>query len=191
MESLLAFWLAFGGAFLSELGDKSQLLTISLASKWKPRPVFAGVLTGIWIITAIGVAIGAVLLLLVPIFWVQIGGGVLFLAFGVWSYVRANATEVESAPPPRNVFLSSLSLSLLAEFGDKTQLYVIFLTASQEAPISVFLGAALAHVCLTLAAVILGRGLQRKLDPRWLRLVSSGLFVIVGIVVLAEALLQL
>lgn len=189
VESLAAFGAALGLVLLLELGDKTQLATISLASRHPWPPILAGAVTGLLVVTAIGAAIGGILAAtLVP--WlgaIQIGGGVLFVAFGVWTYLHVEGeTEPRQA---RGAFATAFVLNLVAELGDKTQLATIVLAATYAAPVSVFAGAGLALTIIAVSSVVIGTGLARVLEARWIRLASTVLFIAAGVVLILEAAL--
>lgn len=189
MEGLVPFATAFTLVALSELGDKTQLVVFSLASRHPWLPVFLGASAGLVATTAIGVAAGAVLAgVLTP--WIvvlQIGGGVLFIALGVVTLLRSEApAEVETTRGP---FSSAFGLTFVAEFGDKTQIAAIILAATSAAPWSVFAGASLALIVVAAGAVVLGAVAGRIVAARWLRFLSAGLFIAVGIFLIVEAVL--
>src|SRR6266581_4933289 len=126
MEGLLAAGAAFALVALLELGDKTQLVTISLAARHPWPPVFAGAAAGLITATAIGVAVGGALAAVASgwLFAVKVGGGAAFIVLGVAGYLRR---EEEEAPrdKPRSAFVEAFSLNVLAEMGDKTQLAVV------------------------------------------------------------------
>ncbi len=86
-------------------------------------------------------------------------------------------------------FSAALGLVLLLELGDKTQLAVIILAATSVAPVSVFLGASLALVLMVTLSVVIGTSLAKFLGKKWLKLIASGLFLVVGVYLIVEALL--
>jgi len=85
-------------------------------------------------------------------------------------------------------FLAAFGTLFLAEMGDKTQLAVFSLTAQSRAPLSVFLGASLALVVVTLVGVLLGGLVTQLVPPRYLRLGAGILFLALGLYTIWEAL---
>lgn len=74
----------FGLIFLAELGDKTQLAAIAMTARSQsPLTVFLGAMAGFGLLTLIGVAFGGLLSKLVPELYVRIGGGLLFILFGI------------------------------------------------------------------------------------------------------------
>ena len=191
MEGLLPFAAAFALVALLEIGDKTQLANISLASRHPWRPVFAGAAAGLVTATAIGVAVGAAIAAIAEgwLLAIKVAGGLVFMAFGIWGYLRHE--EKERAPEGnRSALAQAFSFNLLAEMGDKTQIAVIVIAAREAAPISVFAGASAGLVAVTALGLVVGQQLGRRLPPARVRLVSAVLFVGAGIVLVAEALLR-
>ena len=194
MEGLVAFGAALGLIALLELGDKTQMLTISLATRRPWAAVLAGAATGLVAATAIGAAIGGVLAAALtgclPL--IKVAGGLVFIAIGAWTIIREGkrheTPDAPVLPSNRNAFLESAGLLFVAEFGDKTQLAVLILAASYAAPISVFVGASLAVILIAVTSVIIGTNLARFLAKRWLGLLSSSLFLVAGGLLILEAL---
>ncbi len=188
MEGVSAFLAAFALVGLLEIGDKTMLLMISLATKYPPVPTIAGGILGETAVTAIGVGIGAVIVAFIPILAIKLLSGALFIAVGLWNLAVKEKEESGPDPGARNPFLASLGLAFLAELGDKTMLAVIALSSSLAAPAAVFLGASLGLAVVAIASVALGRVLKRHMKARWLRVISGVLFVAAGVIAIVEAL---
>jgi putative Ca2+/H+ antiporter (TMEM165/GDT1 family) len=196
MEGLVAFGAALGLIALLELGDKTQMLTISLATRRPWAAVLAGAATGLVAATAVGATIGGVMAAALTgwLRFIKVAGGLVFIALGAWTMIQERRRrETPAAPEPatatkRNAFLESAGLLFIAEFGDKTQLAVIILAASYAAPVSVFVGASLAVTLIAVTSVVIGANLARFLAKRWLGLVSSSLFLIAGVLLILDAL---
>ncbi len=189
MEGASALLAAFALVGLLEIGDKTMLLMISLATKYPPLPIIAGGVLGETAVTAIGVGIGAVIVAFIPILVIKLLSGALFIAVGLWNLWVKEREEARADPAPRNPFLASLGLAFLAELGDKTMLAVIGLSSSLAAPLSVFVGGSLGLAVVAVSSVVLGRVLKRHITARWLRYISAVLFIAAGIIAIVEALL--
>jgi putative Ca2+/H+ antiporter (TMEM165/GDT1 family) len=182
---------AFVIIFLAELGDKTQLVTISFASKYPHVPVFLGVFSGLCLVTALGVLVGTILFEFIPIFYVKILSGAIFIVFGIWTIMEIRGGKKEEDVKEngkKSVFSTSFILITIAEFGDKTQFMVIALTAQYGAPIMVFLGAILAFACVVGIGIIVGKKLSKKVDTKWIELGSGILFMCIGALFIIEAL---
>jgi len=188
VEGLSAFAAAFILVGLLELGDKTQLLLISLATKHRPLPLIAGAAIGETAVTAIGVGIGVAIIAVIPILALKLVSGALFIVVGLWNLLAKDEKAEDKGAMARDPFLSAIGLSFLAELGDKTMLAVIALSGSLEAPVSVFVGGSLALLVVAIVSVALGRILKRYVTARWLRYVSAALFIGAGIIAIVEAL---
>jgi len=195
VESLLVFLSALGLVALLEIGDKTQLVTISLATRHPWAKVLPGAILGLTAATAIGTTIGAALAATLGggLQLIQIAGGVLFIGLGIWSVIqgwrrRDRPVEEEIPTVARHPFWLTAGFLFLAEFGDKTQIAVIVLAATAAAPFSVFAGASLAESLIAVTSVFIGVGLTKALAARWVEGASTALFLIAGVLLILEAL---
>ncbi len=198
MEGAIAFVAALGLIALLELGDKTQLVTISLATRHPWKDVLAGAVLGLVAATAVGATVGGILATTLGAWlaYIRIVGGLLFIAIGTWTIVQAlrhhfQAEPEETVRENRSAFITAASFNFLAEFGDKTQIAVIILAATYDAPVSVFLGGSAGLVLIAVSSVLIGTGLSRYLSEKWLRLISTALFIIAGVLLIVEAFLEL
>jgi putative Ca2+/H+ antiporter (TMEM165/GDT1 family) len=120
---------------------------------------------------------------------IQVGGGILFVLFGVWTYFRYEPEEPIVIRDSKGAFLTVFTMNALAELGGKTQLAVIILAASTAAPWSVFAGASLALAGVAGASVAIGTVLARVLRAGGRPLASTILFFAAGALLIIEALL--
>jgi putative Ca2+/H+ antiporter (TMEM165/GDT1 family) len=182
---------AFVVIFLAELGDKTQLVTISFASKYPHIPVFFGVFLGLSMITVLGVVVGTILFEVIDVMYVKILSGIIFIVFGIWTLweTREEEYEMNEVREVKNkkVFSTTFIMISIAEFGDKTQFMVIALTAQYGAPVLVFIGAVLAFALIVAIGVYVGKKLSEKVSTRWIELGSGVLFVVIGILFILEA----
>jgi putative Ca2+/H+ antiporter (TMEM165/GDT1 family) len=184
-----AFWLSFGVVFVAELGDKSQLMALTFATKYRPALVMTGIVAATVLINAISVGVGYGLGLALPTRWISLMAGLFFLGFALWT-LRAEDEEddeVLSRVGSGPVVLTVGSAFLLAELGDKTMLATITL-ASQNGWAGTWLGATLGMVAAAALAIIVGRQLGKRLPGRAVRYVAAGLFAAFGVWLLVEAL---
>lgn len=184
---LTLFLSAFGIIALAELGDKTQLAAITLCCKHKPSSVFLGTVIALIIVNGIGVLIGETLAALLPIYWIGIGAGTIFIVFGIYTFLSKDAKEIK---PRESKFaiLTSLSMVILMELGDKTQLAVIALTAKAGGSLLIFLGASLAFLVVTAIGVTIGAAVQKIMPIRYIRIGAGIVFIIFGVLFLLSAL---
>ncbi len=198
MEGVVPFLTALGLIALLELGDKTQLVTISLATRHPWRDVLVGAVLGLVAATAVGAVVGGVLAATLGAWltYIKIGGGILFIVIGVWTVAQAvrhhyQEEAEETVKEKRSAFATAASFNFLAEFGDKTQIAVIILAATYDAPVSVFLGGSVGLSLIAISSVVIGVGLARVLSEKWLRLVSTVLFILAGVLLIVEAFYEL
>ena len=189
VEGLSPFAAALGLIAVLELGDKTQLTTISLASRHPWLPVLLGASSGLVLDTGIGVAIGILLseVLAGSLNVVRVGGGVGFVAVGILTLLRPPPDRADARPRNRRPFLQAFAANAVAELGDKTQLAVIVLAATTSAPVSVFFGASLALVLIAGSSVLIGTALSRIVEAGTMRIIGALLFVVAGILLIGEA----
>jgi putative Ca2+/H+ antiporter (TMEM165/GDT1 family) len=190
MDVFLPFLLAFGSVILFELGDKTQLMTISFASRYSKKTVFLGSWLGLGLVTVIGVVVGVLLGAAFDDFWIKIIAAAIFIAFGVWTLVKREEQEVRKDIPEKQVFLQTFIILVLAELGDKTQVIIIMLTANYQAPLSVLLGALLGFAVVVAVGVLIGKEIGKRVATKWIVLVSGILFIVIGVIVAIEAFLS-
>ncbi|WP_290703253.1 TMEM165/GDT1 family protein [Amphritea sp.] len=188
MDQLGSLVGAFLLVFLAEFGDKSQLVCMTLAARYRAFPVLLGAVIAFAVLNLLAVAVGSVAATWFPREVVLSVVALLFLWFGVQSFMTQEDDEDEAkALSLKSVFLSALVMIFLAELGDKTQLAVMGL-ASAEPPVPVWLGATLALVMTSAIGVIAGRALMRYISIIWLHRVSGLLFITFGVYAGVEAI---
>lgn len=174
---------AIGTAFtlvtVAEMGDKSQLVCMLLASRHRHGPVFLGSAWAFALLNVIAVVLGATVAHWLPERQVALAVGVLFLVFGL-SALRARQgagdDEVMVETPGHGVFMTTFLMIFLAELGDKTQIAVAGLSAA-EPPGDVWLGATLALFMTSALGIWAGKTLLRRLPPRTVGLASGVFFL--------------
>ncbi len=171
---------------LAELGDKTQLVAITLSSKYRAISVFTGAMLAMALVDGVSIVAGT---FLADIFSGQIiglAGAAIFLAFGVHALLSKDEDEVK-VKSGKSAVVTSFSMVAVMELGDKTQFSVITLAAQYNAPALVFLGMILAYILLMGIGVILGCKLLKYVPKKYLKIFTGGLFIIFGIVFLMGA----
>jgi putative Ca2+/H+ antiporter (TMEM165/GDT1 family) len=193
MPFLSAVAVAFGAIFIAEFGDKSQLLILGFATRYAWRPVVLGVVIAAAVIQGISVAVGAAVGAILPQTAGAVVSGIAFLAVAAWTLREGDETEGSESAPASGRRLAGAALVLtvagtfiVAELGDKTMLVTFALAASQGA-LATWIGSTLGEIAANLVAVAVGRQLGHRLSPRMVRIGSSAIFAIAGVLVLAGA----
>ena len=171
---------------IAEFGDKTQIAVVSLSAKHRPRSVFIGALLGYALVGGVSVLIGGAVAPFVPAFWIELVAGISFLIFGVYTFFSKEDTMVKIKEHSKTVTTSFLLIGVL-EFGDKTQLAVIALSAEYGAPVQVFIGAMLAFALLTAFGAVFGKIISSYVSARYIKIGASLIFVVFGVLFLFEA----
>lgn len=182
-----AFWLSFGVVFLAELGDKSQLMSLTFATRYRPALVLAGIVVATALINGVSVGVGYGLGLALPTRWISLVAGLLFLSFAVWTLRGDEDDDLSARAGSGPVVVTVASAFVLAELGDKTMLATITL-ASQNGWAGTWLGASLGMMTAAVLAIVVGRQLGKRMPQRLVRYVAAALFAVFGIWLLVKAL---
>ena len=184
-----AFLISTGIVALAEMGDKTQLLSLVLAARFrKPWPIVLGILVatlanhglagavGSWVTTMMGPDV---------LRWVL---GASFIAMAVWMLIPDKLDDEEGDSAPRmGVFVTTVVAFFLAEMGDKTQIATVMLAAQYQAWAWVVAGTTLGMMLANAPVVWLGDAITRRVPLRWVHLISAGIFAVLGAVALLGA----
>lgn len=176
-EFLITASTTFGLVALAELGDKTQLVCMTLAARHPPAPVLLGAIIAFAILNLLAVLFGAAAAAWLPPWLIAAAVAVLFAIFGLNALREAGEETVDVRERSgRSVFVSAFALIFLAELGDKTQLAVAGL-ASTQAVLPVWVGGTLALAFTSALGVWAGQTLLRRLPVHVLHRVSGILFL--------------
>lgn len=184
---LEAFFVSTGVVALGEVGDKTQLLALLLAARYrKPLPIIAGILVATLLNHAAAAALGAWLARTIDPQWMRWGLGVSFLAVAVWMLIPDEADEVEDRSSGRlGVFALTVVAFFLAEMGDKTQVATVMLAARFDDLVAVTVGTTLGMMIANVPAVLLGDRAVKVVPVAWVHRIAAAVFAAIGVAVLA------
>lgn len=179
----------FGVILLAEMGDKSQLVCMTLAARHRAGPVLAGAAAAFLLLNTLAVTVGAALAQWIPERVLAGGVALLFGAYGVLALRNSQDGGAEAVVErgARGVFTSTFLLLLVAEMGDKTQLAVAGMAGTLP-PVPVWLGATLALLTTSALGVLVGCKLLRLLPIHRLHQVSGAFFLILAAAAAVRAL---
>ena len=184
MEAIFSSFLLVA---VAEMGDKTQLLAFSLATKYRrPWLVMGGILLATLLNHALASTVGSWASTLVP---PRVMAGVLaatFIAFGFWT-LMPDTLEERERPERFGPLLTTAILFFLAEMADKTQLATVALAARYRSVVLVTTGTTLGMLCSDGLAVFLGEKLAGRAPVRAVRIVAAALFFAFGAVSLWRA----
>src|SRR5919202_6178803 len=167
---MIPFWQALGLVGLAEMGDKTQLVTLAFACRYRPRTVFLAVALAVVILQVIAVTIGGLLSRFLPAEWLGVVSGVAFLLFGAWIIWEGVPDEAEAdadvKPSGHGPFLTVLSTFLVSELADKSTLATAALAGEYRAFALVWLGGALGMIVADGLAIYVGAVAGRQLPRR-------------------------
>ncbi len=182
LETLTAIFSTFGLIFLAEIGDKSQLVCMTLAARHRHLPVLLGAIAAFLILNTLAVVFGAGLAQWLPERLLAGAVALLFGAFGIKSLLTQEEVgedgEVEEKPG-HGIFATTFLLLLLAEMGDKTQIAIAGLASTWPA-LAVWVGATLALIITSALGVWLGVTLLRRIPIHRLHQVSGIFFLVLA-----------
>jgi putative Ca2+/H+ antiporter (TMEM165/GDT1 family) len=186
---LTAALISLGVVFLAELGDKSQLMSMTYALRHHWWVVLSGVAVAAFLVHGLAVAVGHFLGLTLPERPIAFAAAVSFFVFAAWTWSeRKDRGAAPAAPEHRFVLLAVVSSYVLAELGDKTMLATVAL-ASDHNWAGVWIGATVAMVLADGLAIAAGALLHRRLPERLLHGLASALFVLFGLWLLFDTAL--
>jgi len=168
--------------FVAELGDKSQLITMTYSLRHRWWVVLSGVAVASILVHGLSVAIGHYLGMTLPERPIAFAASTAFLLFAVWTWrTRAeSAKEQVRVAEPRFVVFAIISSFALAELGDKTMLATIALASDQHWA-GVWIGATVGMVLADGAAIAVGALMHKRLPARFLHTLASLLFLLIGL----------
>ena len=182
-----AFLVSAGVVALAEIGDKTQLLALLLATRYrKPVPIVLGIFVATLANHAGASAIGSSLMRLVgadAMRWIL---GLSFLAMAAWTLIPDSPPDESSTAPRFGIFLTTAIAFFLVEMGDKTQIATVALAAQFHSIVWVVLGTTIGMMLANVPVVYLGDALIRRVPMKWVRAVAALSFVALGVLVLVR-----
>ena len=185
-----AFIVSTSVVALAEMGDKTQLLSLILAARYrKPMPIVLGILVATLLNHAMAGALGAWLSSLMRpevLNWVMAAA---FIAMGLWILVPDKLDEDDVAVPKQQmgVFFATVVAFFLAEMGDKTQFATIALAAQYSDVLSVVLGTTLGMMMANAPAVYLGNRFAQRLPTKIIHIIAAIIFIAIGVLTAVKA----
>ena len=185
-----AFLVSFGVIFVAELGDKSQLMALAFAARFKALEVLAGIAVATALVHAFSVALGAVMGVALPTRAIDVIAGLAFLGFAAWTLRGDELTEDEAsrvARGNRSAVVAASVAFFLAELGDKTMLATITL-ATNHGVVGTWAGSTAGMVAADALAIVAGKALGARLPERAIKVGAAALFVLFGVLLIVEGL---
>jgi putative Ca2+/H+ antiporter (TMEM165/GDT1 family) len=177
-----------GVVAVAEIGDKTQLLAIVLAAKFrKPAPIILGILAATLLNHAAAATLGYLVAQWLGGRTFQIVVGAAFLVMAAWALVPDKDDEGAAERSRGGVFLTTLVAFFLVEIGDKTQIATSLLAARFHEIAIVTAGTTLGMMLANVPAVLLGEAATRVIPLQVVRIVAAAIFAVIGAWVLLSA----
>ncbi|GAA2349186.1 hypothetical protein GCM10009854_28470 [Saccharopolyspora halophila] len=185
--------LSSAAIFVAELGDKSQLMAMTFATRYRAWQVLVGITVATTIVHLVSVALGFGLGEMLPAEWIALLAGVAFLGFAAWTLRGDHLTEEEKSKASRRTGSALLVVTVaffLAELGDKTMLATVTLATHQDW-LGTWIGSTVGMVLADALAIGVGLLLGRHLPEKFVRYGAAALFVVFGIWLIGDSALAL
>lgn len=166
--------------FIAEMGDKTQILSMAFATKFKIRQILIGVAIGAALNHGLAIAFGTLLSRWLPMDWLQLIAGLLFVFFAFWS-LQAEESEEEEVKAAYGPVLTVSLAFFLGELGDKTQLTALTLSTGAQWPLVILAGTVTGMVLTSLIGILVGIKLGDKIKEIYLKLGAFAVFMFFGL----------
>jgi len=179
---LEGFLVSTGVVALAEIGDKTQLLALLLAARFRaPWPIICGIFVATLANHALASAVGAWLVTVIgadALRWIL---GLSFIAMAAWTLIPDSAPTEDATAPRYGVFLTTAVAFFLVEMGDKTQIATVALAAQFHSIVLVVIGTTVGMMIANAPVVFAGDALMRRVPLKWIRIVAALSFMALGV----------
>ena len=173
---------------LAEIGDKTQLLAIVLATQFRrPVPIILGIFAATIANHFLAALVGAQAASILDGQWFRYVVALSFIAMAIWTLIPDKLEDdLERRPARFGAFVTTTIAFFLVEMGDKTQVATVALGARFENIFYVTLGTTLGMMLANVPAVFLGHELIKRVPLNIVRIVAALLFLVLGLWLLAQ-----
>ncbi|MEY3038314.1 MAG: hypothetical protein RL143_881 [Pseudomonadota bacterium] len=163
---------------LAEIGDKSQLVCMALATRYRHWPVLLGAAAAFMLLNLLAVAFGASVAAWLPEIVITAIVAIMFIVFGIQAIKTTEEDEevLIDQNASHSIFITTFLMILLSEFGDKTQIAVAGLSTTLSA-VPVWIGASIALIAISALGIWAGKSLTGRVPMHWLHRIGGVLFL--------------
>lgn len=183
---MTAFFTSLIFVILAEMGDRTQLLAICFATRYRWQTVLWGVFLATAANHLIAVALGNYLTTLFPMIYIKIAAAIGFIVFGLWT-IRGDDMACENQKQRFSPFWTVFIAFFIAETGDKTQLATITLAADFNVFIPVWVGTTIGMVIANAFGIFAGVLMGKKIPEKTIKWIAAMIFIIFGLLGLYES----
>lgn len=198
-----AFAVATVAVVLAEMGDKTQLLAMAFATRFRWQTVLWAVLVATLVNHLMAVAVGNVITQFLPMVWIKLAAALSFIVFALWT-IRGDTLDEERQTRPRSPFWTVAIAFFFAEMGDKTQLMTIALAADEAVKmggtgwlaktmqiVPVWMGTTCGMMIADAFGIVVGIVLHKHIPEKAVKWIAASCFAAFGLLGLHDALDQL
>jgi Ca2+/H+ antiporter, TMEM165/GDT1 family len=165
---------------VAEMGDKTQLLAVAMAGKYKAKQVMIGVLVATILNHGIAVAVGSYLSSIIPMNIVKLIAGISFLVFGLWTLRGDEIDDDKNGKAKFGPIVTVAIAFFLAEMGDKTQLMTIAISAEYRQPIFILMGTTVGMLIADGIGILGGSWMSKHVPEIYIKWGAGIIFIIFG-----------
>lgn len=178
---------ALGFIFVAEMGDKTQILAMAFATKYKMKHVLIGIAIGAFLNHALAIALGSILNTFIDLSILGIIAGFLFVIFALWT-LQFNGDEEVSTISKYGPIITVALAFFIGELGDKTQLTAFALATEANYPFFILLGTVSGMIITGLLGIFIGIKLGSKIPEFYIKVGASVVFFVFGVTKLQNSL---
>lgn len=182
-----AFWISLFFVFAAEMGDKTQLVALAFATRYKAWIVLTAVFLATLLVHLFSVFLGEAASFALPVSWIQIIAGIAFIAFGLWTLRGDKLDDDEPVTGRFGPLLTVATTFFIAELGDKTMLMTVTIASQQNSFIAVWLGSTLGMVIADGLAIIVGKVMGKRLPEKLIKYGAATVFILSGLYTFYQA----
>lgn len=182
-----AYLASLGFVVLAEMGDKTQLLAMAFASRYKWQTVMWGVFAATLVNHFLAVVAGNYLTRLIPLSYIQIAAAASFILFGLWT-LRGDTLEGEDKRFNYSPFWTVAVAFFFAEMGDKTQLATVALATQYQSIVAIWLGTTSGMLVADAIGILVGIVLGKRIPERFIKWFAATIFIAFGVIGLYQTL---
>lgn len=179
---------AFTLIFIAEMGDKTQIMAMAFATKFKVKQILIGVFLGSFLNHGLAIALGTVLNRFIPLEALQLVAGVLFVAFGLMSLSIAEDTDEDDGKKSWGPVLTVAMAFFLGELGDKTQLTALTLATQSAYPAMVLAGTVLGMVVVSSFGIFIGSKMGDRVPEHIIKVMAFLIFITFGLIKIYDSM---
>ena len=184
---LTVYLLSMSFVVLAEMGDKTQLLAMAFATRYRAALVLWAIFWATLANHLFAVAVGNYLTRFIPISYIQITAAISFILFGLWT-IRGDELNDEDKRFSFSPFWTVAVAFFIAEMGDKTQLATVALAAKYQSIIPVWMGTTTGMIIADVIGIGVGIVIGKKIPERAVKWFAASIFILFGMIGLYEYL---